>query len=106
MVTVKKLRGEDWAIDTVLKTVSVTIRKPQQGKRQDVFSVSDVVVHEYVKKGYTAVVTVSGQEKRITESTPVVFKEQVPSKFAGMAPWYRYWYSIGKDNTKQMKWGF
>jgi hypothetical protein len=92
----RKLRGEEWEINREKGTLSITIKRAQKSS----FSISDMA-KDYVARGYKALVTVEGHLVEITQSTPVLFKETVPSKFAGMGPWYRYWYSFKIEDPKQ-----
>ena len=61
-----------------------------------------------LKEGYTAMVAVKQdrQKLRITKDTPVLFREEVKSKFVNGEPWYRIWYQINLKNDNQLKLNF
>ena len=82
-----KIRGSE--VDIVGKTIFVEIRKPTKNK----FSLNDQIV-EKLKIGFDVVVTIRNQKQRVTVDTPILFKEDVPTKFPGMPNWSRYWYEM------------
>ena len=83
------LRGQVCKIDEFKKYLYVHILKP----KDRLFSLSDKIV-SYIKKGYTIDVTLPLRHIEINSQTPILFREEVKTKFPNSPNWYRYWYAI------------
>jgi hypothetical protein len=91
-MTKLKLRGQEVSVEG--NRIFLTIKKPLDDK----FSINDKL-YDLINQDKQLVVTI---EKRkdiyITKKTPVLFKEEVKSKFSNCSSWYRYWYKYGCNN--------
>lgn len=90
-----KLRGQE--VLRCGKTLYLTIKKPYG----NTFSISDKL-KSYINRGYTLCVKIPHKEVYITQETPFLRKEVVPSKFEGSDPWHRYWYKTNVGEQKEL----